>query len=228
MKRILFVFGIVVLMMGANSAFAATQTCAIINGGNAGPGMGVSPAYLANQDGRANEGCNVLITFNPDGSITTTNPNTAHSYDNGQDDNLIGVINNTGKAITSLQLSSATVDIFGFDGDGVCSSPGWTFSALGPKPNCASATDPNHYGPAGVTFTVTNSNNGIVNFGNGGIAPNSSAFFSLEGAVTKDLKVNYPDPTLVLRKSGPATMTLGQWGNFGLDVQNTGGTDAWT
>src|SRR5262249_16902671 len=85
----------------------------------------------------------------------------------------------------------------------------------------------NHYGPAGVTFTVTNSNSGIVNFGNGGIAPNSSAFFSLEGAVSKDLQVTYPDPTLVLRKSGPATMSVGQSGTFGLDLQNTGGSDAW-
>src|SRR5215470_19135476 len=119
-KRILFVFGIVVLMMEANSAFAATQTCAIINGGNAGPGSGVSPTYLANQDGRANEGCNVLITFNADGTITTTNPNPAISYDNGNDDNMVGVINNTGKPITNLLFKSATVDIFGFDGDGVC------------------------------------------------------------------------------------------------------------
>jgi uncharacterized repeat protein (TIGR01451 family) len=35
------------------------------------------------------------------------------------------------------------------------------------------------------------------------------------------------DPTLVVTKSGPATMNLGQWGNFGLDVQNTGLGDAW-
>src|SRR5262249_37377769 len=104
---ILFVFGMVVLMMGANSAFAATQTCAIINGGNSG-GLGVSPTYLGNQDGRANEGCNVLITFNADGSITTTNPNTAISYDNGNDDNMVGVINNTGKPITNLLFKSAT------------------------------------------------------------------------------------------------------------------------
>ena len=33
---ILLVFGIVVLMIGANSAFAQTQTCAIITGGTAG------------------------------------------------------------------------------------------------------------------------------------------------------------------------------------------------
>src|ERR1051326_6690668 len=85
-KRTLFLFGIVVLMMGANSAFAATQTCAIINGGSVS-GNPVSSTYLRNQDGRANEGCNVLITFNADGSITTTNPNPAISYDNGDDDN---------------------------------------------------------------------------------------------------------------------------------------------
>src|SRR5207244_63223 len=35
------------------------------------------------------------------------------------------------------------------------------------------------------------------------------------------------DPALVVRKSGPATMNLGQWGNFGVDVQNTGLGDAW-
>src|SRR5882672_5912137 len=34
-------------------------------------------------------------------------------------------------------------------------------------------------------------------------------------------------PVLVVDKSGPATMNLGQWGTFVLDVQNTGLTDAW-
>src|SRR5262245_5959390 len=34
-------------------------------------------------------------------------------------------------------------------------------------------------------------------------------------------------PALVVRKSGPATMNLGQWGTFGIDVQNTGTSDAW-
>ena len=72
---------IVVLMMGADSAFAQVQTCAMINGGDAGAGRGVSPIYLANQDGRANEGCTILITLNADGSIATTFPNPAPSYD---------------------------------------------------------------------------------------------------------------------------------------------------
>ena len=34
-------------------------------------------------------------------------------------------------------------------------------------------------------------------------------------------------PVLVVTKSGPATMNLGQWGDFAIDVQNTGLSDAW-
>ncbi|MGZ4826048.1 MAG: SdrD B-like domain-containing protein [Terriglobales bacterium] len=190
----LLVFSIVVLTMGSNSACAQTQTCTIITGGDAGGGLGVSPTYLANQDGRANEGCTILITLNADGSITTTFPNPSPSYDQGLDDNMIGVVNNTSKVITALQLTSATVPIFGLEDDGVCDAPpGWTFSALGPNPNCAIATDPHHYGPAGINYTIFNANSGIVNFGNGGIAPGGNAFFSLEGgSLTKIVAVVIP------------------------------------
>jgi uncharacterized repeat protein (TIGR01451 family) len=228
-KRILVVLGIVFLMLGAKSALAQTQTCAIITGGDAGGTGGVRPSYLANQDGRANEGCTVLITLNADGSITTTTPNPAFSYENGDDDNMIGVVNNTATAISSLQLSSAIAPIFGFDGDGVCGGPpGWIFSALGPKPNCTTVADPHRYGQGPITFTVTTPYKGIVNFGSGGLAPGTSTFFSLEGGnIAASLQVKIPDPVLVFRKSGPVTMTLGQWGTFGLDVQNTGGSDAW-
>src|SRR5690349_12878006 len=192
-NRFLLVFGIVALMMGANSAFAQTQTCAIITSGTAGQGRGVSPTYLANQDGRANEGCTILITLNADGSITTTFPNPSPSYDQGLDDNLIGLVNNTSKTITAVQLTSATVPIFGLEDDGVCGLPGWIFSPLGPNPNCAIATDPHGYGPAGINFTIFNANSGIVNFGNGGIAPGSNAFFSLEGGnLTKIVVVVIP------------------------------------
>ena len=181
-QRILFVFGIVVLLMGANSAFAQVQTCAIVTGGGGSPTSGVNPAYLANLDGRPNEGCTILITLNADGSITTTHPNPATSFDSGLDDNLIGVVNNTSKTITGIELTSATIPIFAFDNDGVCAGPpGYTFSPLGPNPNCAIATDPHTYGPAGINFTVLTANSGIVNFGNGGIAPASNSFFSLEG-----------------------------------------------
>jgi len=192
-RWVLPVLGFLVLMMGADSAFAQVQTCAMITGGDAGQGRGVSPTYLGNQDGRANQGCTILITLNSDGSITTTFPNPAPSYDNGADDNMIGVVNNTSKVITALQLSSTTVPIFGLEDDGVCGLPGWTFSPAGPNPNCAIATDPHGYGPAGINFTIFNVNSGVVNFGNGGITPGGHAFFTLEGAhLTKIVAVVIP------------------------------------
>ena len=40
MKRLLLVFGIVVLMLGARSALAQTQTCPIITGPKTAPGVG--------------------------------------------------------------------------------------------------------------------------------------------------------------------------------------------
>src|SRR5437867_6762645 len=46
-----------------------------------------------------------------------------------------------------------------------------------------------------------------------------------ENGVTPPLTI--AGPVLVVDKSGPATMNLGQWGDFALDVRNTGLTDAW-
>ena len=92
--------------------------------------------------------------------------------------------------------------------------PGWTFSALGPNPNCAIATDPHRYGPAGINFTIFNANSGIVNFGNGGIAPNSNAFFSLEGGnLTKIVAVVVPGLAITKQVSvvgGGAALPGGQ------------------
>src|SRR5437867_1505418 len=46
-----------------------------------------------------------------------------------------------------------------------------------------------------------------------------------ENGITPPLTIS--GPVLVVDKTGPATMNLGQWGDFTLDVQNTGLTDAW-
>jgi uncharacterized repeat protein (TIGR01451 family) len=46
-----------------------------------------------------------------------------------------------------------------------------------------------------------------------------------EWGVTPPLTIAAPQ--LVMTKSGPATMNLGEWGDFTLDVQNTGLSDAW-
>ena len=44
---------------------------------------------------------------------------------------------------------------------------------------------------------------------------------------TRDTVATPGGPGLVVPKSGPATLNMGQWGNFGIDVQNTGPSDAW-
>ena len=46
-----------------------------------------------------------------------------------------------------------------------------------------------------------------------------------ENGVSPPLTISAP--VLVMTKSGPATMDLGQFGNFALNVQNTGSIDAW-
>ncbi len=206
MKKLL----LLISLSGLPIFATAPQACAIITGGNAGGGGGVNPAYLADQTGQANEGCNVLITFEANGSIITTNPNGAVSYDNGLDDNMVGIINDTGKAIGSVALSSAAQDIFDFDGDGMC-DPTWTFSASGlggATGGCTGATasvNGYFYLPAGVTESAVSSsgglidNNGTVNFA-GGIAANGGmADFSLEGPVDLSLTVSsVPEPCSIV------------------------------
>jgi hypothetical protein len=156
--RYFLFLGILMVALGANTAFAATQACGILTGGNVF-GTTIAPGYTAKLLGQDNEGCNLLITFNSNGSITTTNPNTNAFYDSGDEDNAVGIINNTGSAITSIHLTSA-LPIFNFDGDGICGgSPGFMFDPLGP--NCAGASEPKGYGPPGVTFTnITNLSSG--------------------------------------------------------------------
>jgi len=179
----------------APSAAFAASVCPIATGGSSG-GEGIAASYTAGS-GVTNGGCNVLITFNANGSITTTNPNGSGFYDVGGDDNEIGVINNTSSTINSIFLSSATTDIFGFDGDGICG--GYTFSAT---PTACSTVDASAYGPASVTFSGINgaATSGTVNFV-GGIAPGGSAFFSLEGPVDLNLTVapsQTPEPSSLM------------------------------
>lgn len=137
--------------------------------------------------------CNEEIFFNSDGSITTI-VNSTTPYD-GSDDNLVGVINNTGKPITSFQISGA--GIFGFDGDGIC-----TFGV-----NCSSNTKDNTgYGGPDAYFTNYSSNSGTVDFLNAIGANGGTGYFSLEGPATINLTVTaaaVPEPgTLAVLGTG--------------------------
>jgi hypothetical protein len=187
----------VVLAVGSFATYAAhaSSVCPVLNGGSE-PGGGTLSTTYTGDSGVTNGGCNVLITFASNGSISTSFPNAAPSYDSGGDDNLIGIVNNTGSTITSINLSSTSTDIFGFDGDGACEG-GYT---VGGAAACSSS-DSSGYGPASVTFTnITGANHdGTVNFA-GGIAPGATAFFSLEGPVDINLVVTQttPEPSSLL------------------------------
>ncbi len=113
----------------------------------------------------ASSNCSLIITRNADGSFTSVSTGVG-PYD-GNDDTLIGVVNNGPGNLLNLSLSSST-DIFGFDGDGINSySGGGNYGVTG------------YEGP-GTSFTVTDPYHGLVNFLGGGIAPGASAYFALE------------------------------------------------
>lgn len=134
-----------------------------------------------------NTGCQILITINPDNSLSVgQDPNAPNNgpYD-GSDDTLVGVQNNSAKTVTAIPLSS-TVNgnggIFAFEGDGPCGQS--------PAPaSCPSSSgfpgDSTGYGGPGVTYSNIAADNlsGIVNF-NPGIAPGGTAWFGLEDVLT--------------------------------------------
>lgn len=210
MRKLLILTALSALPMLANQ-----QVCAILIGGEAA-GIVPNSAYIANLTGQANEGCNDLITFNANGSITTTNPNGLGYYDSGGDDNMVGVINNTGAPIFSIHLSSTVSDIFGFDGDGMCDTDaptgttgwgpggsGYQFSSLGAGgttggcPGATSSVNGYFYLPAGVTASGVNAfeTSGTVSFAGGIAANGGTADFSLEGPVDVNLAVSkVPEP----------------------------------
>lgn len=220
MRKYLLGIAALAVMALAGSPVFAQSVCPGVNGGNSG-GETPNSIYVGNltiSGGvvTGNTGCTVLITFGSGGSVATTNPNGAVSYDEGLDDSLVGIVNNSGATITSLALNGGSgFDIFGFDGDGVCgalntgaggSTPGYTFVGGG---NPCGLVDSTGYGDNGITFAGINTstyNSGDVVFPGAGLANGATAFFSLEGPVDENLTVGpagTPEPgSLMLLASG--------------------------
>jgi RHS repeat-associated protein len=112
-----------------------------------------------------------LLADITDSGVTILQDPSQGPYD-GVEDTLIGIVNQSSKSLGHLSLGSNT-DMFGFDGDGICSfeytiDPGCPFGSTG------------YEGP-GTSFTEISADysSGVVNF-EPSIPPGGSAYFSLE------------------------------------------------
>ncbi len=127
------------------------------------------------------QSCGILI-YLTDSGATVLSDSSQGPFDD-DDDTLVGVLNASGKALSSLSLSSNT-EIFGFDGDGICSGdyPPWTGDEGCPY-------GPTGYEGPGTQFAVNSVYAGSVVFTNT-VQPRGIAYFSLEEALSSASLVN--------------------------------------
>ena len=129
-------------------------------------------------------GCNDLITLGPGGSASITFP-VSTPYDDVEDQ-LVGVQNNTGSIVNSINLTGS--DIFGFEpqpnSDGAGSTNPTGNGTIGPYGVVlgAGTFGPTGYEGPNTSFTIFTSSTGTVNFTSGGMANGGTAWFSLEEA----------------------------------------------
>jgi hypothetical protein len=154
---------------------AAVAVALITAGGQWSAASAAGPPFTqCPQVGQA-PSCTILIVINADRSVSVLGDANVGPYDGG-DDTLVGVQNNSSTYVQAITVTGPGSGLSTFDGDGLC-----TYSVSG----CP-------FGPTGyegpdVSFTVDPSlpDSAEVDFGSGGLGPNSSDYFSLEGALTQ-------------------------------------------
>jgi hypothetical protein len=161
-------------------------------------------------------GCNTIIDLLPgnmvhithpgNGAPGSTNPNTL----DGDDDTLVGVQNNSGGTVNTIQLSSSA-NIFGFDA--LSSSLDLLYLPLLSPGSCA--TEAACYEGPGTSFSIVDAFNGTVSFA-GGLANGATAYFALENDLSTVSFTVIPNPTTPLPAALPLFATgLGLMGLLG-------------
>ncbi|HTJ68365.1 MAG TPA: choice-of-anchor P family protein [Actinospica sp.] len=162
-------------------------------------------------------GCAVLLVFQSDGTVSVlSDPSSGNPYD-GSDDTEVGVLNEAGVAIPNVTLTSGA-DIFGFDGDGICSG-----GFAGTPAGCP--FDTTGYAGPGISYSGINAakTSGVVNFaesctGNtastcsasSGLNSGASAFFSLENNLTgASIVIPKASPVISSTTASPSTAVGG-------------------
>ncbi len=138
--------------------------------------------------------CSVLITIGAGGTLTFATDGTQGPFD-GIEDTLVGVQNSSGATQASIALTGSF--IFGFDGDGACSS---SFLNCGNPALGATGYEGKDSSGNFDSFTVATIGSGTVNFvgsAGAGLANGESAWFSLEGPPTAITGV-VPEPASLL------------------------------
>ena len=153
--------------------------------------------------GSAVAGCNSILTLGPGGVNTVTTGAATTPYD-GSDDNLVGVINNSGHTVSSINLmgSGNGGGLFAFDGDGIN-------NVLGLANNSHDSSYGGYGGPSSfftnITTTSVFDDTGTVNFF-GGLANGATTYFSVESSFGTSTIIpggQTPEPgTLVLLGTG--------------------------
>lgn len=176
--------GFVAAAAPANAALSYSNVCPNVVGAGPFGGGGV---------GNATD-CNLLIIFNADGSIVTQNG--PQAFYEGNEDAMIGVVNNSGHTINSFNISGT--GIFGFEADGIDPYAGISNNA----------NDTTGYGGPRGWFTniAVNLNSGTVNFIGGiptgeGLSEINHTYFSLE----EPINVNAPP---VISTPEPASLAV--------------------
>ena len=168
------------------STVIAGASLALIPAAQAAP-TGPCPASI-------NAACDLVITFNADGSVVTSGTGGSSI---GGEDAVIGVVNNSGATVSSFAVNGQGSDIFGFDADGID-----FYTGIGPvagNPDTTTYGGPDGYF-TGITTDSAGNEIGTVNFV-GGIASGSTDYFSLEEAI------NISAPPTITPPTPPTTPT---------------------